>query len=355
MYCLLLYKALIIIIFYYKMGLADFVKKIESVSLLNASDDKSFVSSEKISSPSVDKQKSVISSITSFIKNTPNPPIQIGKYRNSIYNKLKYIYDIKNLQCFYSENQLQYIADLVSQNDLDLLTKKLSFQSVELTIELTALALFDIVILADDSGSMLFDRERVDDLTFIISSISEIITLFDKDGISIRTFNGSLSVDNLTDEKNVKSAISKMNFSGGTPIASSLSNKILNPMIIKLINKNALQKPVLVLIITDGQPDSKNDVVNVISSLKSTLEKSKYGSSAVSFQFAQVGRDRQAQEWLSEIDSDNVIGNMIDATSYFEYEQEEYMKKGLHLTPYLWLLKLLMGSIDPKYDEEDEI
>jgi hypothetical protein len=57
---------------------------------------------------------------------------------------------------------------------------------------------------------------------------------------------------------------------------------------------------------------------------------------------------------LGEIDRDPVVGNLIDATSYFEFEQEEYARKGLDLTPYLWILKLLMGAIDPKYDKEDE-
>lgn len=40
--------------------------------------------------------------------------------------------------------------------------------------------------------------------------------------------------------------------------------------------------------------------------------------------------------------------------SYYELEAEEYKRKGVDLTPELWLVKLLCGAIDPSYDEQDE-
>ena len=43
---------------------------------------------------------------------------------------------------------------------------------------------------------------------------------------------------------------------------------------------------------------------------------------------------------------------MIDATSYFELEAEEYKQRGVVLTPELWLVKLMVGAIDPTYDEQ---
>ena len=44
---------------------------------------------------------------------------------------------------------------------------------------------------------------------------------------------------------------------------------------------------------------------------------------------------------------------MVDATSYYELECEEFAKKGVNLTPELWLVKLMVGAIDPTYDEKD--
>ena len=41
----------------------------------------------------------------------------------------------------------------------------------------------------------------------------------------------------------------------------------------------------------------------------------------------QVGKDAAATRFLSALDTDPVIGSMIDCTSYYEQEQEEYARK----------------------------
>jgi hypothetical protein len=68
----------------------------------------------------------------------------------------------------------------------------------------------------------------------------------------------------------------------------------------------------------------------------------------------QVGRDQEAQEFLSQLDNHPQVGNSIDCTSYFELEQAEYAKKGIHLSVEAWLVKLMVGAIDPEYDQQDE-
>jgi hypothetical protein len=57
---------------------------------------------------------------------------------------------------------------------------------VELAVTLSALALYDVVIYADDSGSMSTgDGERIEDLKLIVSKVAEVATLFDDDGIEV--------------------------------------------------------------------------------------------------------------------------------------------------------------------------
>ena len=325
------------------MGLADVVKRIEVSPQLEET--------VQTLAP-VTEPKGIISSFSSFLSKPQEPP---GKYFAAILNKLKYVRDVNGFHAFFSDDILNDIATVVSQSDLDSLTKTLKFPSVELVIEFAALALYDVVIIADDSGSMTFDQERTDDLLFIVSQVADIATRFDKDGISLRTFKNTLSADKLTSVDKVQKEISKMKYNGGTPMGSGINKFVLEPLVYKPAARQSLRKPVLVIVITDGAPDNKYEVRNAVMTAKSTLGETKYGSKAVSFQFAQVGRDRQAQQWLSEIDSDVDIGDMIDATSYFEHEQEEYSRKGIDLTPYLWILKLIMGAIDPKYDSEDEM
>jgi len=57
---------------------------------------------------------------------------------------------------------------------------------VELAVDLSALALYDVVIYADDSGSMSSENgERIDDLKLIVAKVAEVATLFDEDGIEV--------------------------------------------------------------------------------------------------------------------------------------------------------------------------
>ncbi len=55
---------------------------------------------------------------------------------------------------------------------------------LELAYDLATLALYDIVIFADDSGSMIFEEggERINDLKVIMGRVAEVATLFDEDG-----------------------------------------------------------------------------------------------------------------------------------------------------------------------------
>lgn len=57
---------------------------------------------------------------------------------------------------------------------------------VELAVDLASLALYDIVIYADDSGSMSSGTgNRLDDLRLICAKVAEVATLFDDDGIEV--------------------------------------------------------------------------------------------------------------------------------------------------------------------------
>ena len=55
---------------------------------------------------------------------------------------------------------------------------------VELACDLVALALYDIVVYADDSTSMKYAEEgsRIEDLKVILQHVAEVATLFDDDG-----------------------------------------------------------------------------------------------------------------------------------------------------------------------------
>jgi hypothetical protein len=146
----------------------------------------------------------------------------------------------------------------------------------------------------------------------------------------------------------------QVQFTGMTPLGSSLDSKVIRPFLGGGISNRNLQKPILVITITDGEPtgEPQNTVANVIKNAKNMCASSIYGPNAIAFEFAQVGKDTKAQAFLGRLDTDPEIGKMIDATSYYELEAEEYMRRGVNLTPELWLVKLMVGAVDPTYDEQ---
>ena len=146
----------------------------------------------------------------------------------------------------------------------------------------------------------------------------------------------------------------QVNFTGMTPLGTSLDSKVIRPFLGGGIQGRNLQKPILVITITDGEPtgEPQNAVANVIKNAKNMCANSVYGPGAIAFEFAQVGKDTKAQAFLGRLDTDPEIGKMIDATSYYELEAEEYGRRGVQLTPELWLVKLMVGAVDPTYDEQ---
>ncbi len=292
------------------------------------------------------------------LKQDPPPYSDNASYItvDKIYTRLSYMVKENKLSGFYVNDALHLLAQQISRIDFEELALNLKFPRLDLALDLVSLALYDIIILGDDSGSMSFSSEgRIDDLTFVVNEIAKIATLFDDDGISVRWFNSYTHMDNIKSADQVTDAIQKIQFQGKTPMGSSLKEKVLQQMVYPGIRNKSLKKPVLIFIITDGQPDSRLDVVNAITEAKKIASNSMYGPKAIAFQFGQVGKDREAQNWLEEIDTDPLIGDSIDCTSNFDLEKEEFNRKGLELTPFLWLLKLTQGAIDPEYDAQDEM
>lgn len=94
----------------------------------------------------------------------------------------------QHIQAFYPAGSLTQIAQRVAASGA---IEKVSVDwrmPKELAMDLLKLALFDIVILVDDSGSMAFEEngERIDDLKMVLSRVAFAASLFDADGIQVR-------------------------------------------------------------------------------------------------------------------------------------------------------------------------
>ncbi|KAJ9091412.1 hypothetical protein QFC19_009122 [Naganishia cerealis] len=244
----------------------------------------------------------------------------------------------QRLQAFYPPQALEQIAARVAQTGaLDRIAQEWRLPK-EVALDLVKIALFDVVILCDDSGSMAFEQngERIEDLKLILSRVAFACSLFDHDGINIRFLNSQYDGNHINSEQAAMQLLSQVKFSGLTPLGTVLDQKILQPMLLQPARSNALQKPLLVICITDGAPAGEP--------ADKVFE---YGPDAVSFQFAQVGDDRKAEEFLASLDAHPKVGPLIDSTGNYEMESAQFQRmSGNSMDPTLWLCKMLLGPID---------
>lgn len=117
----------------------------------------------------------------------------------------------------------------------------------EIGFDFVKQALYDVVFLLDDSGSIRFS-ELEGELKGILGAAAFATSLFDEDGFSVRFLNSDVRGDHIKSEQEAIALVDRVPFNGETPLAGSLKNKILGPM----VDHGRLDKPLHVIIITDG-------------------------------------------------------------------------------------------------------
>ncbi|MCJ1321350.1 hypothetical protein MMC15_006694 [Xylographa vitiligo] len=296
------------------------------------------------------------------------PPQQPRPQQSGAYKQL--------LQSCIQENHLQ---TLYPPNDprLDMYASKATTQVEQLCQkwrvprevgqDVVKLALYDLIIFVDNSGSMEFEDggERKKDLQLILARVAYAASLFDDDGIQVRFMNAAEAqidpsrLNGIRTEEQAEALVMHAKYRGLTPLGTQLRAQVIEPLVIQPARTGQLRKPVLIIVITDGQPAGEPPKALEEALRYTAAELSRMpqiGKHACAFQFAQVGNDQGARAFLSNLDEQREFGDIVDCTSNFENEQEEMMHANppVDLTPDLWLLKLLLGAIDSSYDKQDE-
>lgn len=246
----------------------------------------------------------------------PGPGQNMGAFKTLLMSCVQE----KGLQAFYPPNSplLDQIASRAPAQIAQIAAQWRIPQ--EIASDIVKLALYDVVLYVDDSGSMAFEEngERIDDLKLIISRVAFATGLFDEDGIQVRFMNSTLQGNGIKTAQQVEQMIANTKFQGLTPMGRELQNKVLAPLVLGPARSGQLRKPVLVITITDGQPtgESTRDISTIIQNAARELAGNpRYGRGAIAFQFAQVGNDLKAREFLKQLDEDRSIGDLIDCTS----------------------------------------
>lgn len=205
---------------------------------------------------------------------------------------------------------------------------------------------FVLTIATDDSGSMQFEEngERIKDLQLIIQRVAFAATLFDDDGIEVRFMNDDpppQMTSHIKTEQQVEALLAQKRYKGLTPMGTKLREKVIDGIVLSNLRSGQMRKPVLVIAVTDGQPagEPQNAVFDTVKYAVDQVSRSQYGPGAVAFQFAQVGNDEKAREFLGKLDNDPSVGQMVDCTSNYENESMEMARANppVDLTPDLWV------------------
>ncbi|KAM0788322.1 hypothetical protein ACM66B_001465 [Microbotryomycetes sp. NB124-2] len=263
----------------------------------------------------------------------------------------------QNIGAFYPPGSLEPLAQHIAQSGMIQRIAQEWNMRPEVALDLVRLALFDVVLYIDDSGSMKFEEQgsRMDDLRLLVQRATAAATLFDTDGISIRFINSDRTADHISTAPQALDFVSNgSQFSGMTAIGVNLSKKILEPLLLQPARQQMLKKPVLVICITDGEPtgEDRSTFINVVRHARDQLAVTRFGPDALSIELAQVGQDAKARRWLQEIDEDRSVGRLVDVTSDYEHEAQQWLP--MQLTPELYVLKLLLGGVDAAMDRRDE-
>ena len=189
----------------------------------------------------------------------------------------------------------------------------------------------NLLNLEDNSGSMKFEDngERIDDLHLILARVAYAATLFDEDGISLRFMNekaasSRLRLDGVRTEQEITQIVGsaktagQIQFQGLTPLGTELRDQVVEPLVIAKARNGSLRKPVLVITITDGQPagEDKDTLKRVLQYVQEEFRRMpQYGEHPCVFEFAQVGNDTKARDFLSTLDSNPEFGQIVDCTS----------------------------------------
>ena len=179
---------------------------------------------------------------------------------------------------------------------------------------------------SDNSGSMKFEEngERIKDLKLILSRVSYAASLFDDDGIQVRFMNAAAAgvnpalLNGIRTEEQAAALADQAKYSGLTPLGTELRNQIIEPLVVSRARSGQLRKPILIITITDGQPAGElpNTLEKTIIYTEQELSRMpQYGKYACKFQFAQVGNDQGAKEFLEKLDQQRDFGDVVDCTS----------------------------------------
>jgi hypothetical protein len=222
---------------------------------------------------------------------------------------------------------------------------------------LTSLALYQLVIYCDDSGSMLGDargyqthpsNSRYHSLRQLVLRITNVATklLPDNATVKVRFINDTRNHD--VTASGVDAVMESVTPSGFTPLGTSLVEKILQPLVYDKISNPSyeFEQPLLVCTITDGVPSDGDTapIKKVVADCRKGLVDKKYDPASVMFCISRIGADPGAKTFLDGLRDEKEIQDVVHCTAdQLDTKFTELRENERELE--VWLLEMLTKPI----------
>ena len=218
---------------------------------------------------------------------------------------------------------------------------------------LTQLSLYHPVIYCDDSTSMTLEHRYQYQIELVtrIARIATKIVPDDMAGVDLRFINNDF--ESTLSAREILQVMRGIKTSPGTNIGTNLREKILNPLVYEIINQPKtntnpipFKRPLLVCIITDGEPipEDQNVLRDEIVTCKRKLEAKGYDPTSVMYCINQVGTGRSAEQFIDALRNEKEIEDVIYCTvGQLDAKYEELKENERALES--WLLELLTRPI----------
>jgi len=231
--------------------------------------------------------------------------------------------------------------------------------SIATANDLAQLEDFKILVIADDSGSMtisaLLPQQRVlgqrsnsrwEELRETLGIVIDIGSCFDKDGIDVTFLNreGITGLKSSKDPRFIETFSRPPN--GSTPMVRTLKS-----LVAKVNNQADKERPILLIILTDGEPDEGPRAFT--SELRSLVKKQ---STPCTFkvQIMACTGDDDAVGWLNAVDDEFKEVDVTDDYYSEKHEVLEVTKSRQTFTRGDWCMKAMLGPISQKFDSMDQ-
>lgn len=162
---------------------------------------------------------------------------------------------------------------------------------------------YDFIVLVDKSGSMSTTdcpggKSRWDYSKENVLAIARECQKYDDNGITVGVFADHLKLyENVTDGSGKLADIFKENQPSGSTDTAGALDKVIQEYLGTKGQPNC--KPIVVVVITDGEPNSESDLVKVIVNATKKISTRE----EIGIEFIQVGSDASAHAFLDRLDN----------------------------------------------------